>query len=163
MKRTALACSVFLALAVVAVAAAPDDQRTRPVARYISGALDGTFTFENWGTPDAVTNGEASGTLRHLGLAQLYTRHQPNDDGTLRHGAFKIVAADGDFLWGKYEGAGYWDPNGYQVQGDAQFVVSGGTGRFAHARGTLNAVLVETFDAAFNCTVTWALEGTVSY
>jgi hypothetical protein len=154
MKRTALSCSLIVA---------PDNQRTRGVPRFVSGEMSGAFTFEDWGTPRAVTNGEATGTLRHVGAAQLYTKHEPKDDGTLRYGTFKIVDVDGDFIWGRYEGAGYWDANGYQVHGDAEFVIAGGTGRFAHAKGTLQAVFVETFDQYYNCTVTWTLQGTANY
>jgi hypothetical protein len=163
MRKTALLIVLGLALAVATLAAAPDHERAKGVPRFVSGEMGGAFTFENWGTPEALTNGDATGTLRHVGLARLYTQHEPNDDGTLRHGTFKIVDVNGDYLWGTYEGAGYWDANGYQVQADAEFAVSGGTGRFSHAKGTLKAVFVETFDQYYNCTVTWALEGTVTY
>jgi hypothetical protein len=181
MKRTVMACSLLLAVAISAVTAASDSQRTRTVPRDIRGVLAGTFTFEmfGYGELDFIADGDATGTLSHLGLAKMYTRHQPNPigDGTLIDTAFKIVAANGDEIWGTYAdgkvtlaGAVATElPFYYYYNGKATLVISGGTGRFAHASGVINATFFETIKvldpywSEYDCSVAWALEGKVKY
>jgi hypothetical protein len=128
--------------------------------------MDGRFTFEQWGTEwwEIYSIGDVTGTLRHLGLAKMYTKHTPHFDGTLSDGEFTIVAANGDEVRGRYEGSAYY-VSANQVYGNALFEISGGTGRFARAEGTINASFLETFDDPTFATaeVTWALVGTVSY
>jgi hypothetical protein len=174
MKRTALTCSLFLAMAIAVTAAAPGSPKDKTVPRDLSGVLVGTFTFDVWGGGwyDFTTNGDATGKLKHLGLAKLYTSHTPNPigDGTLVDTEFTIVAANGDKIWGTYSDGVVTEvprvpppaPSDqiHYYDGRATFVISGGTGRFAHARGKINATVFEALDwATWNCTVAWALEG----
>jgi hypothetical protein len=164
MKRTALVCAFFLALGIAALAVAPDSGGAKSVPRLVSGVMDGRFVFEGpWEGP-WTTTGDVTGTLRHLGLAKLHTQHTATADGTLSDGTFTIVAANGDTLSGSYEASGGWISD-YEVQGNAQFVIAGGTGRFAGASGTLTAGFLETFDdpSFASARVTWALVGTVQY
>ena len=163
-------------------AAAQAAKGPKTVPRDVSGELDGTFTFEMYppyGDTDFIAKGEAEGTLSHLGLSKLYTEHQPNPagDGTLLNTAFTIVAANGDEIRGTYadakvtfvgmEGTDY--PLDFYYSGTATLVISGGTGRFAGASGTINATFLEhiklfVFDwSKYSCTVAWTLAGTVSY
>ena len=163
MKRKTLACALFLAVAIAMVAAAPGPVT---VPRYVSGAMDGRFVFE-WVGPgewDLATAGDVTGTLRHLGLAKMYSRHTPNWDGTLTNGTFTIVAANGDEISGTYEGSGYYVAAD-QVHGDVTLVITGGTGRFAGATGTIDANFLETFDDPtwWSARVAWKLGGTVNY
>jgi hypothetical protein len=180
MKRTALACSLFLAFGIAA-AAAPGSQQTETVQRNISGVMGGSFTFEmfGWGEYDFIAHGDATGVLKQLGLAKLYTTHQPNPigDGTLINTGFRLVAANGDEIWGTYPGgkvrsagmAGTDWPYFYYYTGKATLEVSGGTGRFAGAHGTIDARFFETikvFDpywSQYECSVAWALDGTVRH
>jgi len=166
MKRTALVCSLILAMAIAVTAAAPGGQRGKTVPRDISGSMSGAFSFV-WVGPgdwDFTTEGDAAGTLTHLGLAQLITSHTPDTvGGTLSDGTFTIVAANGDEIRGIYAGSGSGEyPN--PVQGTAVFFVRGGSGRFARATGTLNADFLEVFSAdGWSAQVEWFLEGTVHY
>jgi hypothetical protein len=174
MKRTLFVCSLILAMAmaVAVTAAAPGDQNGKTVPRQISGVMDGRFTFDVWGPGwfDFTTFGDATGTLKHLGLAQMYTKHTPNPDGdgTLVDTEFTIVAANGDKIWGTYSDglvteAGVEAPLHY-YDGKATFVITGGTGRFSGATGTINATFFETVNYdTWACSVAWALDGTIRY
>lgn len=164
MKRTAFRCSLFLVLAIAAMAAAADSPGTKTVPRLIGGAMDGRFGFEGpWEGP-WTTTGDVTGTLRHLGLAKMYTQHTASPDGTLSDGTFTIVAANGDEIRGSYTASGDWI-SGTQVLGTAAFVIEEGTGRFAQASGTITAAFLETFDdpSYGSAKVSWTLEGTVRY
>jgi len=164
MRRMAWACSLFLALAIVAVAAAPDSQANKTVPRSVGGAMDGRFTFVGEDTGPWTTTGDVKGTLRHLGLAKMYTRHTASPDGTLSDGTFAIVAANGDEIRGTYTASGEWI-SGTQVLGAASLLIESGTGRFARARGTITAAFLETFDdpTYASAIVAWTLDGTVNY
>ncbi len=163
MKRTALTCSFFLVLAIATMAAAADPG-TRTVPRLIGGSMDGRFLFTGpWEGP-WTTTGDVTGTLRHLGLAKMYTTHTASPDGTLSGGVFKIVAANGDEIRGSYTASGTWISD-TQVLGAADFLIEEGTGRFAYASGTITAAFLETLDDPTwaSAKVSWTLNGTVSY
>jgi hypothetical protein len=182
MKKTALVCSLILAMAIAVTAAAPDNDRDRTASRDVNGVLVGAFAFDMfypYGPYDFISLGDATGSLKHLGLVKLFTTHQPDPsgDGTLINTEFRIVTADGDEIWGTYSdnkvtlaGATVtaW-PNYYYYDGKATFEISGGTGRFAHARGRINATFfekIEVFDEywfEYNCSVAWALDGKIRY
>ena len=85
-----MSCSLLLALAIVAVAAAPDSQANKTVPRSVGGAMDGRFTFTGPLLGPWETTGDVKGTLRHLGLAKMYTRHIASPDGTLSDGIFPM-------------------------------------------------------------------------
>ena len=183
MRRTVWSCSLFLALAFVALAAAPGDQRGRPAIRQIDTVMVGTFTFDvfpPYGPWDFVSRGSAAGVLGNpeFGLAKLYTAHTPNPagDGTLVNTEFEIVTADGDTIRGTYSDGVVtevpteltevdpYHPGDHFYDGRATFEVSGGTGRFAHARGTIDARFSERLNwTTWECSVAWALEGKIKH
>jgi len=146
MKKTALVCSLILAMAIAVTAAARDNERERTVSRDIWGVVNGGFTFVYFGSGDYDfdTIGGATGTLSPLGLVTLSTKHRPTADGRL-DGTFEIVAANGDKIRGTYTGTAEWvtyvPP---QLVGTVILEISGGTGRFAHASGSINASFLET-------------------
>ncbi len=134
------------------------------------GTLDGRFDFTRmWGGEwwQFYSDSHATGTVSHLGLAHVYTTHVPNlVTGALEQGTFRIVAANGDEIHGTYEGAGTYDEHRADlVHGAATFVISGGTGRFDGATGTINATFLETLDDPTwaSARVAWTLAGTVNY
>lgn len=140
------------------------------VARDVSGTLDGRFDFTRlWGTEwwEFYSDSEATGTVTHLGLATLRTTHIPDPNTlALTQGVFTLVAANGDEVHGTYEGAAAYDPERTDVvHGTATFVVSGGTGRFAGATGSITATFLETFDDPTWASAkgTWTLAGTIKY
>ena len=104
------------------------------------------------------------GDLSGLGSATIYTTHQPHPDGTLAGGEFKIVADRGDVIYGTYEGSASY-VSADQALGEATLVVSGGTGRYTNAGGTLTGEFLETFDDPTwaSAAVSWTIQGKVSY
>lgn len=181
MKRTTLAGALCVALAISAMAVAPAAQGSGNLPRDANGVMGGAFTFEvfGYGAYDFIAHGVATGTLKDFGLVKMYTTHQPNPigDGTLISTAFRIVTASGDEILGTYadakvtaagaEGTDY--PYDYYYDGKATLVISGGTGQFANARGTITATFFEAikvFDpywTEYDCSVAWALEGKVKH
>jgi hypothetical protein len=142
----------------------------KTVPRYVTGVLDGRFDFtRTWGSEwwQFYSDGDATGTLSHLGLAQLHTTHVPNlTTGALEDGTFTIVAANGDEIRGTYQGGATYDAlRADLVHGTATFVISGGTGRFDGATGTITATFLETLDDPTwaSAKVAWTLSGTVNY
>jgi hypothetical protein len=113
------------------------------------------------------SDSHATGTVSHLGLSQVFTTHIPNlTTGALEQGTFRIVAANGDEIRGTYEGMGTYDEHRMDlVHGVATFVISGGTGRFRGATGTIAATFLETLDDPTwaSAKVAWTLTGTVNY
>jgi hypothetical protein len=168
MKKTmVLSCSLLLLLAIPAIAEFQAGKQTKTVPRYVCGAMNGAFSFEYFGAGewDFYSLGEAPGILRHLGQSTLITQHTPTQSGDLLDGKFKIVAANGDEIQGTYKGsAEYISDKAPQIFGEAVLEIAGGTGRFAHATGTLNATFLETMDmTTWIFPVTWTLSGTVNY
>jgi hypothetical protein len=140
------------------------------VPRQLTGQLDGRFDFTRmWGDAwwQFYSDSRATGTLSHLGLSQVYTTHIPNlETGALEQGTFRIVAANGDEIRGTYEGTGTYDEHRMDlVHGMATFVISGGTGRFHGATGTIAATFLETLDDPTwaSAKVAWTFTGTVNY
>ncbi|MFO7691575.1 MAG: hypothetical protein R6V57_00690 [Vicinamibacterales bacterium] len=140
------------------------------VPRDVRGTLDGRFDFTRmWGGEwwQFYSDSHVTGTMSHLGLTHVYTTHVPNlGTGALTQGTFRIVAANGDEIRGTYEGAGTYDAHRTDlVHGAATFVISGGTGRFDGATGTINATFLETLDDPTwaSAKVAWTLAGTVNY
>ena len=164
MKKTALACSLALAVATVALAADPGGQSTKTVPRYVAGVLDGRFTFAGPYEGPWTTTGDMTGTLRHLGLAKMHTTHTASPDGVISGGQFVIVAANGDTIRGRYTASGDWVSD-VQILGTASLLILEGTGRFRLARGTIAAAFLETLDDPTwaSAKVSWTLEGTVEY
>ncbi len=164
MRKTAFTFSLLLALTVAALAATAESPETRVVPRVVYGAMEGRFTFTGpWEGPWTAI-GDVKGPLRHLGLAKMTTTHTSYPDGTISGGQFTIVAANGDELRGSYTASGGWISD-TQVLGTAEFVIEGGTGRFAQATGDITAGFLETLDDPTwaSAKVNWTLEGTVLY
>jgi len=145
-------------------------QGPRVVPRHVSGTLEGRFDFTRlWGEDwwQFYSDSHATGTMSHLGLAQVYTTHIPNlDTGALEQGTYRIVAANGDEIRGTYEGTATYDEHRADlVHGVATFVVSGGTGRFAGATGSISATFLATLDDPTwaSAKVVWTFAGTVNY
>jgi hypothetical protein len=163
MKKTMLSCSLLVAF--VAVAMAADSHGAKTVPRDVFGVLNGRFTFEGpWEGPWTVT-GDLTGTLRHLGLTKMYTTHTTSAEGEISGGQFKIVAANGDCIQGRYTAAARYTSDYTQALGTATLSIDTGTGRFALARGTIAAHFLETLDDPTwaSAGVSWTLEGTVHY
>lgn len=162
-RRLSFALLVAVAIASVVMTTAAQGQGTVP--RVVAGAMHGRFVFEGPVEGPWTSVGDATGTLRHLGLARMVTSHLADPiTGSLNEATFSIVAANGDKIEGTYTGHGDWVSD-TQVLATAVLVITGGTGRFAGATGTLNASFLETFDdpTFYSAKVDWTLNGIVRY
>jgi hypothetical protein len=133
-KLKAIALAVVLALAALALASAPASACGK--AASIKGNGTGTISFN---TATGAFTGEESGVSSHLGkytlrLQGVGTR---SADGTVTgSGTVTIVAANGDRLMGTFTGTGSSQAPRVVV------TITGGTGRFASASGTLTVICI---------------------
>ena len=165
MRLNSILCA--LALATVAVALA-----TTPVLAHDTVRIDGTFTVSYMG-PSAVdycapSGGnlsiEAQGIGRISGLGPMFLTVKKcfkYSDFTYA-GTFTMTAGNGDTLNGTYAGTqSAGDENGFgPFQGT--LTITGGTGRFLHARGGLNFEAVAT-PASVGATTTPTTNGMAFY
>ena len=169
MKKMALLALVLLALAMSATIGASGNAAKKGTHE-ITGVLEGTLTFVPFGPGyfDVDALGEASGIVKGLGRSNMFTFHRPVADGSgdVTDGLFWIVAASGDIIRGYYEGTTVYGSEPDQLIGSADFVVTGGTGRFWNASGTIQTTAYVTMDpdpTVFVWPVTRVLEGVISY
>ena len=174
MKKMMLLVSLILALALAmpAFAGASNGNGKNTSSHQIIGVLEGTDIFvpfpDSQSTMSVDSLSHGSGIVRSLGSTHIFTFHRPLPDGTgVSDGLVKIVAANHDTLQGHYGGGTlFQEPEPpYQIIGNVDFVITGGTGRFANASGTIHATVYVTFLGfdVFEWPVTWVLEGTVEY
>ncbi len=72
-----------------------------------------------------------NGYALHMGLSLFYGNATTGVMPPMTQiGTGRLVAANGDSIYVKYEGNGVVLPDGQHVISDGQFVVTGGTGRF---------------------------------
>ncbi len=168
MKRTVLLVLVLLVLAIPATTDASGNA-AKNGAHEITGVLEGTLTFVPFGPGyfDVDSLGEVSGIVKGLGRSNMFTFHRPAADGSgdVINGLVRIVAASGDIIQGCYEGTTVYGSEPEQLIGSADFVVTGGTGRFWNASGTIHATAYVTMDpdpTNLVWPVTWVLEGIIS-
>jgi len=171
MRRVALFVLLCLVVATPAIAGASDSTNTAP--HQIKGVLEGTATFVLLPTIPG-PNGEAvdtladvSGIVQGLGRTNLFSFHRPYGPNLehIEDGLVRIVAADGDVIRGHYVGntAPGEEPN--QQISTVDYVITGGTGRFANASGTIHVTVYITVLGldVFEWPVTFVLEGTINY
>jgi VCBS repeat-containing protein len=159
-KIKAIALAVWLALTTLLLASAPASADGRTV--HIRG--DGAGTIRVNTTTGALT-GEESGFANHLGkfTVDLQGTATISADGTVNgNGTLTIVTANGDQLTGTFT------VTGREPTLTVAVTITGGTGRFAHASGTLTVTCVlsgpprqegQVLVLENNCTV----EGRISY
>jgi len=153
------------------VLAAPAGE-TKTVVKNVSGVLVGSATFEF--DPNAPPGSfgvrallDAAGDVKHLGAAVIHAEHTPwpGPEGRVTDGEFTITAANGDQISGIYEGTSEPpDPETDIAIGHANFVVTGGTGRFKDVSGIIQAavfIVVGPSEIGAVWPITYVLEGTV--
>ena len=168
MKRTALLCSLLLLVAMSVITSSSNGSGQGSASHKINGILRGTLTFVPFGPGlfEVDSLGDTSGKVSGLGRTNMFTFHRPTSDGVgVTNGLVRIVAADGDIIRGQYVGTTVPGPEPNQLIGNAEFIISGGTGRFADASGTIEATAYVTFEGFgdFEWPVTWVLDGTITY
>lgn len=169
MKRMTLLVSMFLVLAMLATMGSSGNAAKKGVHE-ITGVLEGTYTFVPFGTGyfDVDALGEGSGIMKGLGRSNIFTFHRPDADGSGKviNGLVRMVAASGDIIRGYYEGYAVPGSEPDQLIGSSDFVITGGTGRFWNASGTIRSTAYVTMDPdpmVLVWSVTWVLEGLISY
>ena len=102
----------------------------------LSGVETGYFITNPSTQSTIVTNDFAEGVGSHLGKYTLVAREQiSTTTGAVKEGAFVILAANGDTLYGAYIGQAVFEPT--SATWTAEGGIEGGTGRFAGASGTI--------------------------
>jgi hypothetical protein len=165
-KGSILGLVLSLALLSPASALAKAGGTDRPVKGTGVGAVTVLLA------PGLPTEVDASGHMTHLGR---YTAHFEGGaeiigGTTFGHGTFTLVAANGDQLTGTATFSGP-PPSGAVHPVTAVFTITGGTGRFADANGTITAAFQAT-PSCFNApscpgalveTLEGPLKGQISY
>ncbi len=103
----------------------------RPFTATLSGAAIYVVPAEC--PPDCklfTVNTAATGEAAHLGRVEMQMSHRPYDFDDHQDGSLTLTAANGDKLYGVYD----YDPSSQQLN---PITVTGGTGRFADASGTI--------------------------
>jgi hypothetical protein len=142
--RTLSVAVVVTALLAVAVPAAAGQSVERPIEENLSGytigmvyspSFPGGDTFDGRCSQPSqwVSTSAGSGVISHLGRVSWTTEHCFQlFAGTFGDAELVITAANGDQLFGTYDGV---------MTGETSFaeslVITGGTGRFAGASGTI--------------------------
>jgi hypothetical protein len=139
-RKAMLLTGLVLALAVLAPASAPAN--AGGTDRPMQGTVAGDVTVP---IPSLLLTTDASGVMTHVGK---YTAHFEGTaeivgGRTLGEGTFTVVAANGDELTGIFTLNGAL-PSGEPHSLTVVLTVTGGTGRFADASGTIIAPLVAT-------------------
>ncbi len=134
-----MAVILLLSLFVVSMASAGKGGTDRPIKATLAGSA-------SWGFPGvspsnctiATTLTEATGQESHLGLVEASFSHCPAEPDYVNDGRLKLIAANGDELYGTYN----YDPS--SENNVILITLNGGTGAFIDAFGdvsmTYNAI-----------------------
>jgi hypothetical protein len=169
MKKLLAAAVLLAALAAFAVtsAAAKTGGTDRPFKGKVVGAASAVTESSCLPLTPVRTYVEGSGVASHLGRVSMTSNHCPLLDGWNVDGHMTLVAANGDELHMTYEVVS--DPAGIPTPGTVitatgDYVIVGGTGRFANATGEVDGTTLVTFTGLgtpWPFTMTW--DGTLSY
>jgi hypothetical protein len=155
-KAIAVVCVLALTILSPASALAKAGGSDRP----LKGVGSGTISFD---PATGAVSGEETGVSSQIGQ---YTVHiegtgAPSGDGFTSSGVATIVAANGDELSGTYTLTS--DGETHVIE----FTVTGGTGRFADASGTLTVICTTVASSQVGDLVVFevecTLEGRISY
>jgi VCBS repeat-containing protein len=133
-KVKTMALAAVVALTALSTVSAPASAGGKAVS--LKGTGTGTIRLD---TATGDFTGKESGTISHLGKYRLRLQGhatQSPDGSFTGNGTVTITAANGDRLTGTFTLTGRDGTQRVVV------TVTGGTGRFAHARGTLTVICV---------------------
>jgi hypothetical protein len=129
----------------IALAAAAATARDNPKPRPFSGTLVGDVFWENHGEDACPSQGgfltmsAATGEMSHLGRATMTEEHCAGFDGLPLNGTAIFVAANGDKMWAAaFIPCAWSDAPPPMFAEECNYIVAGGTGRFATASGSLH-------------------------
>ncbi len=170
-SRMLVIAAAFVTLLLVPTASAAQGGTDRPFHTTLVGSI-------HWESPGVsksncavvTTLGEGTGEAIHLGRVTVAWSHCPAEPDYIMDGQMILTAANGDQLYGTYDHDNL-----------SSITVTGGTGRFSDATGSLvnNFVVVPVFwpmppcdpnTDPMGCTnttvpwqATWSLTGTINY
>lgn len=165
-----LAASLLLVVTLAGAATAHAD------ARPFTGSVAGDVTFPFVGTElcpatdvffgGLRTESVASGTASHLGQVTMTTLHCTPAGETIAGGEGTFLAANGDAIYFEYGGtAPFPGPGTTVIVAEVDFLITGGTGRFADASGgghLTGYVNFEGFEDP-SWAASWVWTGTIGY
>lgn len=164
MRKAIMIAALVLALGVLAPATALG--KAGGTDRPIQGNGSGT-TVVDLGTLAFVTDG--TGTVSHLGQTTVHIDGvlTPTGPSTFTvAGPLTLTAANGDQLFGDFSGSGTNVASGGST-GTTATTITGGTGRFTGASGSVSGPFTQTPISMSATTATFAttfsLSGTISY
>lgn len=164
MRKAIMIAGLVLALGVLAPATALG--KAGGTDRPIQGNGSGT-TVVDLGTLAFVTDG--TGTVSHLGQTTVHIDGvlTPTGPSTFTvAGPLTLTAANGDQLFGDFIGSGENVASGGST-GSTATTITGGTGRFTGASGSVSGPFTQTPISMSATTATFAttfsLSGTISY
>ena len=164
MRKAIMIAGLVLALGVLAPATALG--KAGGTDRPIQGNGSGT-TVLDLGTLAFVTDG--TGTVSHLGQTTVHLDGvlTPTGPSTFTiAGPLTLTAANGDQLFGDFSGSGTNVASGGST-GTTATTITGGTGRFTGASGSVSGPFTQTPISMSATTATFAttfsLSGTISY
>ena len=151
------ATSMFIAIALGLCLAGPVSAGTQVPFK---GTLAGTATITPLTPPTVAVEIEASGTATYIGRFTLLAPHVVNQATLTAVGTYLITAANGDTITADLAGTAVMvePPNVIAITETA--TVTGGTGRFAGATGSIQVERV--FNRATGVT-TGTLQGWISF
>lgn len=141
MHKSRIAFAAFILLLLMSsLAFAQDQQATRPFRMTTYGAV--LDEAPSAACPFLEVHAAEAGNATHMGEVTVTRTHcfSPTHDPAFYNGRWETVAANGDKIWGSYEGNGVpleFDEQGNPtlIQITAPFTIDGGTGRFEGATG----------------------------
>jgi len=129
-----MAAILLLALFVVALASTAKAGSDRPFKANLAGAAYWEFPGTSPSNCTVVTTlSDISGQATHMGQVETFWSHCPAEPDYVNDGRIRIVAANGDELYGTYD----YDPN--DESNEIPITLNGGTGAFADASGAIVA------------------------
>ena len=170
MRRRRMMTTAFAVLVAVIAFAGTTAGASNDKARPFKGDFDAQFAIVadgDWCDPESETIPvllEGHGQLTHLGRFTFEARHCTDGEaGTFANGVAILVAANGDELWGTYEGQFLAPlPDGTQRLASTQ-TYNGGTGRFTNASGSAAESAWFVFASATGGPIWGTIDGTLAY
>ncbi len=127
-----IAVIVLVSLFVVSMALAGIGGTNRPIKASLAGSARWEFPGTSPSNCSVVTTlTAATGQGTHMGQIKAFFSHCPAEPEYVNDGRLTLVAANGDELYGIYN----YDPN--SESNDFPITLTGGTGSFANASGTI--------------------------
>jgi hypothetical protein len=144
---------IVCGLAVLAFSATAGAAVDRPFKGYMVGEFFITPDPASPSPLDLWSDMWAAGAVSHLGASVLTGRHPTPIGDDVTGGTHTLVAANGDEIWMTYSIQDMVSPvPGVPsvIGGAVDVVITGGTGRFAHASGTGQIIGAIQFPGEFN-------------